>query len=152
MLLLGFSREVIDWCKSYLYSKKFHVNVHGKFSISADLRCEVPQGSILGPLLFLLYINDMLQDVDCNLFLYANDAYLLFHHKDLERIKEELTKNFSKICNWYVDNKLSVHFGEDKTKSILFSTKKHKKENWNFGHSIWLCQNQATLKSNIIRL
>ena len=81
---LGFSREVIDWYKSYLSSRKFHVNVHDKFSTSADLRCGVPQKSILGPLLFLLYINDMPQAVDCDLFLYADDTCLLFQHKDLE--------------------------------------------------------------------
>ena len=46
---------------------------------------------------------------------------MLFQHKDLERIKE-LTKSLSNIFNWFVDNKLSIHFGEDKTKS-LFSTK-----------------------------
>ena len=125
---LGFSREVIDWYKSYLSSRKFHVNFHDKFSTSADLRCGVPQGSILGPLLFLLYINDMPQAVDCDLFLYADDTCLLFQHKDLERIKEELTKNFSNICDWFVDNKLSIHFGEDKTKSILSSSKNRKRK------------------------
>ena len=114
--------------------------------------CRVPQGSILGRLLFLLYINDMLQAVDWDLFLYADETYLLFQHKDLERIKEELTKNFSNICDWFVDNKLSIHFGEDKTKSILFSTKNRKKENWNSGHTIWWCQNQTILKSNLFRL
>ena len=91
---LGFSREVIDWYKSYLSSRKFHVNVHDKFSTSADLRCRVPQGSILGPLLFLFFINDMSQAVDCDLFLYADDTCLLFQHKDLERMKEELTKKY----------------------------------------------------------
>ena len=133
---LRFSREVIDWYKSYLSSRKFHVNFHDKFSTSSDLRCGVPQGSTLGPLLFLLYINDMPQAIDCDLFLYADDTCLLFQHKDLERIKDELTKNFSNICDWFVDNKFSIHFGEGKTKSILFSTKQ-KKENWNFGHTIW---------------
>ena len=125
---LGFSCKVIDWYKTYLSSRKFHVNVHDKFSTSADLRCGVSQGSILGPLLFLLYINDMPQAVDCDLFLYADDTCLLFQHKYLEQIKEELTKNFSNICDWFVDNKLSIHFGEDKTKSILFSTKNRKRK------------------------
>ena len=63
---LGFSREVIDWYESYLSSRKFHVNVHDKFSTSVDLRCGFSQGSILGPLLFLLYINHMPEAVDCD--------------------------------------------------------------------------------------
>ena len=126
--LLGFSREVIDWYKSYLSSRKLHVNVHDKFSISADLRCRVPQVSIVGPLLFLLYINDMPQAADYDLLLYADDTRLLFQYKDLEQIKEELTKNFSNICDWFVDNKLSIHFGEDKTKSILSSSKNRKRK------------------------
>ena len=96
---LGFSREVIDWDKSYLSSSKFYVKVHDKFSTSADLRCGVPQGSILGPLLFLLFINNMPQAVDCDLFLYAIDTCFLFQDKDLERIKEEITKNCSSICD-----------------------------------------------------
>ena len=70
----------------------------------------------------------MPQAVDCDLFLYADDTCLLFQHKDLERIKEELTKNFSNICDWFVDNKLSIHFGEDKTKSILSSSKNRKRK------------------------
>ena len=70
----------------------------------------------------------MPQAVDCDLFLYADDTCLLFQHKDLEQIKEELTKNFSNICDWFVDNKLSIHFGEDKTKSILSSSKNRKRK------------------------
>ena len=70
----------------------------------------------------------MPQAVDCDLFLYADDTCLLYLHKDLDQIKKELTKHFCNICDWFVDNKLSIHFGEDKTKSILFSTKNKKKK------------------------
>ena len=151
--LLGFSRKVIDWYKSYLSCRKFHVNIHGKFSTSVDLRCGVPQGSIIEPLLFLLYVNNMPQAIGCDLFLYADDTCLLFQHKDLERIKEELTKNFSNICDWFVDNKLSIHFGEDKTKSILFSTKNRKRKirtlDMQYGD---VKTKQTILKSNIFRL
>ena len=132
---LGFSHEVIDWYKSYLSHIKIPCT-YDKLSTSVDLQCRVPQGSILGPLLFLLYINDRPQAVDYDLFLCTDDTCLLFQHKELEQIKE-LTKNFSNISDSFVDNKLSIHFGEDKTKSILFSTKNRKKENWNSGHTIW---------------
>ena len=70
----------------------------------------------------------MPQAVDCDLFLCADNTCLYFQYKDLGRIKEELTENFSSICDWFVDNKLSIHFGEDKTKSILFSTKNRKRK------------------------
>ena len=116
---LGFSRGVINWYKSHPSSRKLHVNVSDEFSTSADLRCGVPQRSILGPLLFRLYINDMPQAVDCDQFLYADDTCLLFQHIDLEQVKEELTKIFSNICDWFADNKLCINFGEDKIKSIL---------------------------------
>ena len=51
-----------------------------------------PQGSILGPLLFLLHVNDMKQAVDCNLLLYADD--LVYQDKDVEEIEKSLNKNF----------------------------------------------------------
>ena len=78
----------------------------------------------------------MPQAVDLDLLLYRDDTCLLFQHKDLEQIKEEFTKNSSNISDWFVEKKLNIHFGEDKTKPILFSTKNTKKENWNFGHTI----------------
>ena len=54
--LLRFSNEVIGWFKSYLHSRKFHVNVHDKFTTTAELRCGVLQGSILGPFCDILTI------------------------------------------------------------------------------------------------
>ena len=69
----------------------------------------------------------MSQAVQCDLYLYADDSCLFFQHKSVTEIKKQLTKNFKNICDWFVDNKLSVHFGEDKTKSILFSSKRNLK-------------------------
>ena len=128
MECLGFSKGVTLWFKSYLSNRKFKVNLNQIFSEPGNLLCGVPQGSILGPLLFLLYINDMPQSVNCELLLYADDTCLIFQHNDIKEIENQLNKNFILICDWFVDNKLSIHFGEDKTKSILFSSKcKNKK-------------------------
>ena len=65
----------------------------------------------------------MSQAVKCDLFLYVDDSYLVCQHKDINEIEKQLNVDFSNICNWFVDNKLSIHFGGDKTKSILFASK-----------------------------
>ena len=69
--------------------------------------CGVPQGSISGSLLFLLYINDIPQAVDCGLLLYADDTCFVFQHKHITEIESALNKNFSMLSDWFVDNKLS---------------------------------------------
>ena len=65
----------------------------------------------------------MSQAVKCNLFLYANDTCLVCQHKNINEIEKQLNKDFESICDWFVDNKLSIHFGDGKTKSILFASK-----------------------------
>ena len=65
----------------------------------------------------------MSQAVKCNLFLYADDTCLVCQHKDINEIEKQLNKDFESICDWFVDNKLNIRFGDDKIKSILFSTK-----------------------------
>ena len=59
--------------------------------------------------------------VSCDMLLYADDTCLIFQAKDLSSLSEKLNSEFNNLCDWFVDNKLSIHFGEDKTKSILFS-------------------------------
>ena len=125
---MNFSAEVISWFKSYLSNRTFCVKVDTAYSDPADLKCGVPQGSILGPLLFLLYINDLPQAVkNCDIRLYADDTCISFMHKIVKTIENELNKDFNSLCDWFVDNKLSIHFGEDKTKTILFSPKNLRK-------------------------
>ena len=104
-------------------NRSFLVNLGSKFSQPGSASCDVPQGSISGPPLFLIYVNDMSQAVKCHLFLYADDSCLVCQHKDVNEIGKQLNVDFSNICDWFVDNKLSIHFGEDKTKSILFASK-----------------------------
>ena len=123
MSFLGFSSQTINWFKSYLTNRTFKVNVNEVHSNPGYLTCGVPQGSILGPLLFLLYINDMPQSVNCDLYLYADDSCLVIQDKDVKVIERQLNADFANLCDWFLDNKLSIHFGDDKTKSILFSSK-----------------------------
>jgi len=125
---LGFSSSVVDWYRSYLTKRTFIVEINEKLSNPGDLKCGVPQGSILGPLLFLLYVNDMPQSVDCDLLLYADDSCLIFSDTNIEKIEKKLNKDFNSICDWLVDNKLSIHLGDDKTKCIVFGSK-HKLKN-----------------------
>ena len=70
--------------------------------------CGVPQCSIQGLLLFLIYVNDIPQAVNSNLFLYADDSCLMFQYKEVEEIEQLRVLN-NDICDWFVDNKLKVH-------------------------------------------
>ena len=66
--------------------------------------------------------------VNCEMLLYADDTCLVFQAKDLDTISDRLNTEFNKLCDWFVDNKLSIHFGEDKTKTILFTGKNRPKD------------------------
>ena len=70
----------------------------------------------------------MLQAVNSDLLLYADNAYLLYTGKDIKTLEEQLNTDFRSLCNWFIDNKLSVQFGEEKTNSILFGTKRQLKK------------------------
>ena len=66
----------------------------------------------------------MPQAVKSNLFLYADDSGLIFQGKNVIEFEKQLNRYFTNICEWFVENRLSIHFGEDKTKSILFASKR----------------------------
>ena len=125
---IGFDKTTILWYKSYLENRTFQVNIEKEYSTPGNLSCGVPQGSILGPLIFLIYVNDMAQSVDCDLLLYADDTCLGYTDKNIETIENNLNKNFNSLCDWFVENKLSIHFGDDKTKSIVFGSRRRLKK------------------------
>ena len=128
MKYLGFSENVIAWFKSYLSEGKFKININTSYSSPSNLTYSVPERSILGPFLFLLYVNDLPQAVVSDSLLYADDTYTVFQQKNVTEIEKQQLSDFSSVCDWFTDNKLSVHFGQEKTKSILFGTK-HKLPN-----------------------
>ena len=86
----------------------------------------LPKGSFLGLLLFLKCENDMSQAVTCDP-LYADDSCLDCQHKDFNKTENQLNEEFCNIRDWFTDKKWSIHFGEDKTKWILFYSKFKKK-------------------------
>ena len=124
---IGFSKHTANWFQSYLSNRSFLINSRNNFSQPPSVFCGVPQGSILGTLLFLIYVNDMSKAVKCDIFLYVDDTCLPCQNKDINKIENQLNEDFSNICDWFADNKLSIYFGEDKTKSILFASKFKKK-------------------------
>ena len=109
------------------------------------MNCGGPQGSVLGPILFLLYVNDMKTALkNCDLRLYADDTCILYSHQNFKFIERNLNYDFNNLCKWFIDNKLSIHFGEDKTKSILF--KRGNKSNL----SLNVTQNKNVIKQHSV--
>ena len=80
---IKFSESILKWFKSYLSERIFLVNIENKLFDFGEISCEVPQGSILGPLWFLICINNMPQAAAPTLLLYADDSYILYQHKDV---------------------------------------------------------------------
>ena len=107
------------WINNYCRSQIASAN--GSDSEPMVLTCGVLQGSILGLILFLCYVNDMPNCVDCVLLQYADDSALIVSDKDPIKIGQQLSKNLISCNKWLVDNKLSLHMGE--TELILFGTK-----------------------------
>ena len=114
--------DEIDWFKSYLGGRKQVVVANDTTSEPEIVNCGVPQASILGPLLFLCYVNDMPMSVKCKLLLYADDSTLIISGSDPKVIADTLSFELNSCRQWLMDNKLSLHLG--KTESILFGSKR----------------------------
>lgn len=119
---IGLHKSAVDWFRAYLNDRQQCVDIGGVMSSHANVTCGVPQGSILGPLLFLVYVNDMPASVNCKLLLYADDSALLVSGKSTIDIQCRLSSELQSIREWLIDNKLSLHLG--KTESILFGSKR----------------------------
>ena len=97
------------------HEQAFFVSLDSELSEAGTINCGVPQGSILGPLLFFaIYINDIPQALsDSQTYLYAVDTSIFYQYKDVAEFENVLNKQFASLCEWLVDNKVSIHFGEE---------------------------------------
>ena len=95
---------------SYLKNRRQTAQVGPYISKTEVSSCGVPQGSVLGPLLFLLYINDISYSSNqFNFFLFADDTNLLYADKNLRSLELTVNKELTSVCNWLMPNKLSLN-------------------------------------------
>ena len=110
------------WFKNYLSDRSQYVNIQNVNSTKQDIKCGVPQGSVLGPLLFLLYINDLPTATEFFTSLFADDTGFLLSSPNLEEIFLKANTELSKAATWFQANKLSLNVS--KTKFIVFRNNK----------------------------
>ena len=108
-----------NWFLSYLSNRQQYVSLDGYSSTIRDIKCGVPQGSTLGPLLFLLYINDLHKVFDKALMIhFADDTKLSFANKKLSTIENVMNYELKKLVSWLNCNKLSLN--SDKTINVYY--------------------------------
>ena len=107
---LGIRGVALDWLRDYLHSRYQFVMYDKTSSEKREVICGVPQGSVLGPLLFLLYVNDI-ANVSSILFsiLFADDTNALAFGKDLNELIETVNTELQKLVTWLAANKLSLN-------------------------------------------
>ena len=108
----------LDWFRSYLTNRTQRCLVNGSLSRICSLKCGVPQGTILGPLLFLIYINDLPNCLtSCQPRMYADDTYITYADVDVNSIQLNLNHDLGNLNKWLISNKLA--FNTAKTEYML---------------------------------
>ena len=126
MKFMGFADSTISWFRSYLTNRLFLVNIRDTLSDPCVISCGVPQGSILGPLLFLLYVNDMPQAVQSDLLLYADDTCLVYSDKNVLNIEKQLNNDFNSVTGLKITNSAFILV---KKKPKVFCSQTERKRN-----------------------
>ncbi|CAB4041427.1 Hypothetical predicted protein, partial [Paramuricea clavata] len=115
----------MKWLTSYLFARAQVVNFKGTLSDKKTITHGVPQGSILGPLLFALLINDLHTEVtECKILLYADDTVVYFSHRNISQLETIVNEEVNKIAKWMSENHLTLNLKKGKTEFLLFGSAK----------------------------
>ena len=121
----GVRGTALDWFKSYLTDRTQKVSINGQLSNPCNVQSGVPQGSVLGPLLFLLYINDMPSVSKLLKFhLFADDTSIFFSDKNVRNLENTVNAELMKVSDWLNANKLTLNV--DKSNFLLISSPQKK--------------------------
>ena len=118
--LCGTSQQ---WITSYLFAHTQCVSYKGTLSSPSYIYCSVPQGSILGPLLFLLHFNDSVECLStCNRLMYADDTVIYFSDSNINSIHGNHQMDFQSLSKYLYNNELIMNLKKGKTEIMLFGT------------------------------
>ena len=117
----GIRGHTNDFFRSYLTNRTQYTYVNGVRSDVRSISCGVPQGSVLGPLFFVLYVNDLYKAIENVITrLFADDTALILYEKDLNTLVSAVSRTVQKLCRWCIENKLTISI--EKTNFVLFHT------------------------------
>ena len=125
----GVTDNTLQWFESYLNNRSQAVNINSTLSDFRNIDIGVPQGSILGPLLFIIFVNSLPDSVTCKCVMYADDTTLLASSSDPVTLQTELKRNLDMIANWFKSNQLTLNIY--KTKLMIFGTRQALSESKN---------------------
>ena len=114
----------LDWFKSYLSGRKQYVSVNGSNSSFGNVACGVPQGSVRGPLFFLIYINDLSHaSSKLAFYLFADDTNIYYESENLDLLQRVVNKELKKVKMWLDINQFALNI--DKTNFVIFNSPQH---------------------------